>query len=198
MNSSYMTRVTLLEKVRDLKDDQAWSEFLNLYRDYIYAVIRSMNIAPHDADDIMQQVSLRLFKSLERYEYDPSRGKFRNWIAVVAKNEVIQFIRKRKQELKVFDPSRELNELDYLDQICLSEIDLIAKEEWDVFTANLALDKVKTQFSESVFSIFLRHLDGESPTEIAEESDMKRQTVYKYISRVKLCFIEELNTIKDK
>ena len=51
---TYRTRITLLEKVQNQYDNQAWDEFAASYQDYIYAVLRHMNIPYEDAEVAVQ------------------------------------------------------------------------------------------------------------------------------------------------
>ena len=51
MDDIYKTRKTLLIRVKDQYNDDAWSEFSEVYKRYIYAIIRRMNINAVDADD---------------------------------------------------------------------------------------------------------------------------------------------------
>jgi DNA-directed RNA polymerase specialized sigma24 family protein len=53
--------------------------------------IRGMTRCPSDADDIMQEVQLKIWKHLGSYRSDAS---FRTWMTRVAINEAIQFSRK--------------------------------------------------------------------------------------------------------
>ena len=54
-----------MDRIRDPQDSEAWKDFIELYKNYIYFIIRSMNIKPQAADDILQQVSLKLWKNLQ-------------------------------------------------------------------------------------------------------------------------------------
>jgi len=60
MASTYVTRHTLLARVKNPNDAEAWKDFIDFYKNYIYFIIRSMRINAHDADDLLQQVLLLL------------------------------------------------------------------------------------------------------------------------------------------
>ena len=103
MNSIYNTRHTLLERIRDPENSEAWTEFIDFYKRYIYVIIRSMKIAPHDADDILQQVTVKLWKNLPNHRHDPKRGSFRSWVSTITKNTVISFIHQQEALIKKLD-----------------------------------------------------------------------------------------------
>ena len=52
MSDFYKTRKTLLLRIKDQYNDDAWAEFSEVYKRYIYAIIRRMNINAADACDL--------------------------------------------------------------------------------------------------------------------------------------------------
>ena len=96
--NTYQTRHTLLERIRDPHNEKAWQEFMDFYQGYIYTIIRSMNIKPEDAEDILQQINIKLWKNLPDHKHQSEKGRFRAWVATVSKNTVISFITKQKIE----------------------------------------------------------------------------------------------------
>ena len=70
----YRTRQTLLERLRDRYDDSSWQEFIDTYRGYIFVVVRRMNINEADAEDLVQQVLLKLWEELPDFAYDSKKA----------------------------------------------------------------------------------------------------------------------------
>ena len=89
------TSLTLLGKIRDLSDQQAWSEFVRRYAPKIFSWCKRFSLQDQDATDVTQQVLLKLVSAMESFEYDPSRGSFRGWLKTVTSNAVRDFCRKR-------------------------------------------------------------------------------------------------------
>jgi len=74
------TRVTLLARLRQTPDNQsAWSEFVGLYGPVIYGWCRRWKLQESDAQDVTQNVLLRLASKLPEFAYDPTRS-FRAWL----------------------------------------------------------------------------------------------------------------------
>lgn len=196
MASTYVTRHTLLARIRDPQDSEAWKEFIDFYKNYIYVIVRSMNIKPHDADDILQQVTLKLWKNLPNHLHDPEKGRFRAWVSTVTKNTVISFIKKQQTRADKMDQAQKEEENTYLKGIKLPEIDNIAQKEWQVFVTNTALENLEDRFTVQAIQAFRMNIAGTSPEDIAKEIGVSRDSVYKYISRVKVRFIDEINYLR--
>jgi len=196
MNDKYTTRYTLLERAKDPDDPLAWEEFIEFYKNYIYVIVRSMSISSHDADDILQQVVFKLWKTLPEYQYKPNEFKFRHWVSRITKNEVISFIRKQKSLIQKLDRVKQNGVLEYINNIKLPEIDTIAEREWKIFITNTAMKIVTESFSENALKAFRLHSKGISTSDIAEELGASEISVYKYIARIKKRLIDEINRIK--
>ncbi len=196
MTDSYNTRRTLIERVKNQHDENSWEEFVKVYQDYIYAIIRKMGINEHDADDLLQQVLLNLWNMLPGLDFDGIK-RFRSVLSNVTRHRVIDFMRKRGNEAKRLDKASKDETLRYLNQLNLSEIDAIADREWEVHLTNLAIEKVAPRFSGQAVNIFRMSLKGLDVKEIANEVGLKENSVYRLRNRVKACLIEEIAQLRE-
>jgi len=195
MTDSYNTRRTLIERVKNQHDENSWEEFVKVYQDYIYAIIRRMGINEHDADDLLQQVLINLWKMLPRLNFDGIK-RFRSVLSNVTRHRVIDFMRKRGNEANRLDNASKDETLRYLNQLNLSEVDAIADREWEVHLTNLAIEKVAPRFSGQAVNIFRMSLKGLDVKEIANEVGLKENSVYRLRNRVKACLIEEIAQLR--
>jgi RNA polymerase sigma factor (sigma-70 family) len=74
------TRASLLARLRDPRDEAAWTEFVDLYTPLVYAYARKQGLQDADAADLSQDVISAVAGAVGRLEYDPRRGAFRNWL----------------------------------------------------------------------------------------------------------------------
>jgi len=192
----YQTRATLIQRVQNQQDEQSWEEFVGVYRRYIYAIIRSMNISEHDTEDILQQVLINLWNSLPKMDYEKI-NRFRSWLSTVTKNCVTDFIRKRTRDANRLEKAGKDDTLTYLKSIRLPEIDHIAEREWEIHLTNLALENIEPLFSGKAVETFRLTLQGKSVEEIAEELDLKENSVYRLKNRVKERLIQEIRHLRD-
>jgi predicted transcriptional regulator len=62
----------------------------------------------------------------------------------------------------------------------------------------MALKKIETHFSPAALEAFKLANKGMKVSEIAKQLEVKDDSVYKYISRVKTRFITEIKKLKDE
>lgn len=197
MDDQYNTRATLIQRVQNQHDDASWDEFVRVYRRYIYAIIRSMNISEHDTEDILQQVLINLWNGLPKMDYRKIK-RFRSWLSTVTKNCVTDFIRKRTREANRLEKAGKDDTLTYLKTIRLPEIDNIAEREWEIHLTNLALENIEPLFSGKAVDAFRLTLEGKEVAEIAKLLDLKENSVYRLKNRVKERLIQEIRHLREE
>lgn len=198
MNQTYSTRYTLLERAKSQSDAKAWEELISFYRRYIYVIIRSMGVSESDTEDVLQQVLVELWKYLPDYKYDPKKSKFRSWVATVTRNQVINFVRKQQSHAKKLDKAQQESKESYLNSINTPEVEEIATKEWELFLSNTALDNVSKHFSPKALQAFELFARGVKVNEISEKLEVKADSIYKYISRIKVKLVEEIQSLKQE
>lgn len=92
MNHELSTSSTLLVRIRDVSDTDAWTQFLERYTPRIYAWCRRYQLQESDASDVTQDVLTKLLKAMRSFEYDASRGSFRGWLKTVTNNVIRDFL----------------------------------------------------------------------------------------------------------
>lgn len=90
MDQSF-TSISLLNRIRTSRhDENAWREFVERYGTRIYRWCLNRRLKPDDAEDVTQEVLLKLAKHFEKFEYDPSQS-FRAWLRRVTENAIKDF-----------------------------------------------------------------------------------------------------------
>lgn len=192
MSEPLNTRETLLQKIKNSRDDQSWEDFTDYYQGYIYAVILSMNINYHDTQDLVQAVLLKAWKSLPDFEYDPGKGRFRSWLTTVTKNTVKRFMHKKSRQLENADDSKKQDLEQYLGQVSLPDIEEIAQREWEAYISKLAWDCIKNDLAENVRLSFERLMKGEPVRSIANDLNFPENTIHVYKNRVQKRLFKEI------
>lgn len=74
--------------------DEAFNLLLNKYQQKIYWHVRRLVIDHDDADDLVQDTFIKVWKNLEKFRND---SQLYTWIYRIATNESITFLNKKKQ-----------------------------------------------------------------------------------------------------
>ena len=92
------TRHSLIARLKDPGDQQAWEEFVEIYRPVVYRVAIHSGIQPADAQDVCQTVMVSVSQAVERWEPDSTRAKFRTWLNRIAVNATVNLVTRRKPD----------------------------------------------------------------------------------------------------
>jgi RNA polymerase sigma factor (sigma-70 family) len=91
------TSETLLGRVGlSPSDTVAWARFVAVYGPKIRGWCRQWGLQEADAEDVTQDVLLRMAQKLGTFVYDPSRS-FRGWLRTVTQNALAHFVADRKR-----------------------------------------------------------------------------------------------------
>jgi len=93
----HSTRPSLLVRVRDKSDAEAWAEFDAIYRSMLVHFARGCGLEASDAEEVAQECMTIIERHIAGFEYDPTRGKFKSWLKTIVINQVRKFRRKRNE-----------------------------------------------------------------------------------------------------
>ena len=95
--------IRLMLRVRDADDRAAFAELVERYHARLVAVLHHLVGHPDEADDLAQEVFLRVYRTRARYT---PRAKFATWLFTIANNLALNTLRDRKRRPVVpLDPA---------------------------------------------------------------------------------------------
>lgn len=74
--------------------DRAFSELLDIYQERIYWHIRKIVLTHDNANDVLQNTFIRVYRSISKFE---GKSSLLTWIFRIAYNESLRFIEKEKK-----------------------------------------------------------------------------------------------------
>ena len=182
---NWNTRESLLLRASDPDDHEAFEEFVNYYKNFITMVFSKLGVNNSQIDDLRQDLLLKLWRDIGKFDSTRENSNFRGWLSVVIRHEVYRFFRKSNR-----NPSDELpdNHINLSEE---SEVDKMIESEWKAYVTSLAVEKVKSAFDGNALKVFYLTLEGKNAAEIAEDLEMSENSVYVLRSRVKSRFQSE-------
>jgi RNA polymerase sigma-70 factor (ECF subfamily) len=177
------TRATLLERLRDGANTLAWDEFFGHYWPTIYGFARYRGCSEHTAEEIVQDVMLAVFQHRDVYQYDPARGRFRDWLGTVVRTKVAEHRRRPANRLRAAGGDSDIGVLDQAADQQGPDAAWEAAFESTLLVA--LLDAVRRESSARVYLAFeLVTLEGLSGGEASRLTGLSRNAVYKANKRV--------------
>jgi RNA polymerase sigma-70 factor (ECF subfamily) len=189
------TRVTLLARLgRDPTDQAAWAEFVEQYGRHIYRWCRRWNLQDADAEDVTQEILVRLAQKLRDFAYDPARS-FRGWLKTVAHHAWRDFVDSRRLAVAASGDSQVSELLQSLE----AREDLVQKLEqaFDYEMLEAAKVQVRLRVAPQTWEAFrLVALEGVPAVEVATRVGMQVSMVYVAKSRVQRMLQEEIRELE--
>jgi len=178
--SAPTTLPTLLLRVRDPADQEAWRRFETRYGGLIVAYGRSRGLSLWDAEDVRQTVLLNLSTALRRFEYQPARGRFRDYLGRIVRNAVARHRGGHTLPGATLD----------MDELAAPAAgdetpDAAWEREWVNLHCRAALDELRATYDARSMAVFERILAGEGMAAIAASCGMTCAAVRKVKQRVK-------------
>ena len=191
MSEDYNTRETLLQKLQKAEDEHSWDDFVRYYEGYIYVVIRSFGVDVTTSEDLLQDVLLKVWKALPKFEYQNEKCRFRTWLCVLIRNTTYNFFNSKANRQNNNNISYD-NILASLDLISEPEIDRIAELEWKSYVSNLAWNNVKDDFSDAARQVFELSIEGIANEAISKKMSIPESSIRVHKSRIKKVLIKEI------
>jgi RNA polymerase sigma-70 factor (ECF subfamily) len=178
MADSVLTRPSLLARIKDTGDRQAWAEFVDIYAPLIYGYALKQGLQEADAADLTQEVLGAVARSAARLNYNPARGTFRGWLFRVVRNELSDFGAARRRHRPGSGDTAVRRRLEEEPAPPADEVQAWEREyERQLFA--LACEQVRRDFQESTWQAFwLTAIGGKSGKEAAGVLGLTTAAVY--------------------
>jgi RNA polymerase sigma-70 factor (ECF subfamily) len=194
-NSSAGTSATLLGRLRrDPADQAAWAQFVKRYSPQIYGWCRRWNLQPADAEEVTQNVLVKLVEKLAGFRYDPSRS-FRGWLKTLTHHAWVDYLESLKTRGRGGDDSQVMALLRSIE----ARDDLVRRleSEFDHELLEEAMARVRKRVEPQTWEAFrLTSVEGLSGGEAAARIPMKEAMIYVARGRVLKLLRQEIQALE--
>ena len=189
------TRATLLTQLRQEPFDQAaWDDFVEHYGRHIYRWCRRWQLQDADAEDVTQNILVKLVQKIRTFTYDPSRS-FRGWLKTVAYHAWRDFQVSRHHARSTGDDGQ----VEELMLTLEAREDLAQKleEAFDLELLEAAKVRVQMRVAPQTWEAFrLIALEGLPVAEVAARARLQAAMVYVAKSKVQKMLQEEIGKLE--
>jgi RNA polymerase sigma factor (sigma-70 family) len=178
VTSSLNTRPSLLVRIRRAEDAEAWQTFVSLYAPLVFNYSRRRGLQDADATDLTQEVMKEVMKSIRAFEYQPEKGRFRDWFGTVVRRELGRFWERQKRAGKIASAET-------MTDLPAGRTDTAWDEEAHAQILRVALSRIRASFEAVTWEAFTRTwIENRPAAEVADALGVPIETVYVAKSRV--------------
>lgn len=180
MSTVGTTHLSFLGRLRDRSNPVGWTEFNNRYRELLYRYARRRGASHIEAEDVAQEVTLYLFKAMDRFEYNPARGRFRGYLHCAVANSLSRRQTRNARQEKGVDPEK-------LEALAKGSdaSDAEWEREWQLHKLRTALQAISSEFEPLTLNVFRMHvLEGCGVDDTAKRLELSKSSVYQAKCRV--------------
>jgi RNA polymerase sigma-70 factor (ECF subfamily) len=184
------TRASLLVRLRDPADGDAWGQFVDLYAPLVYGYLRKQGLQDADAADLSQDVLTAVAGAVGRLDYDPARGAFRNWLFTVVRRKLANWRAAAANRTRGSGDSATHQLL--VERPAPDTLEAEWAAEWERRLTAWACEQIRQDVSPTTWQAFWRTaVDGQPGKQVAADLGLSVAAVYHARSRV-LARLKEL------
>ena len=191
------TRVSLILRLAEPEDVQAWQEFAAIYGPTLYRLALRRGLQAADAEDVAQEILFAVARAIERFKPDPAQAKFRTWLSRIARNLLADFCAGRAKR-----PLTQLVSDSWLRSADLSvhaddNQDFDAEYRAAVF--QLAAERVRERVASDTWTAFeMTAINHQSPEFVSHQLNMAVGSVYVARCRVMKLLRSEVEQLETR
>ncbi|HPF41172.1 MAG TPA: sigma-70 family RNA polymerase sigma factor [Phycisphaerae bacterium] len=184
------TRVSLLLRIKDRQDASAWREFDAIYRPMLRKFALAYGADATEAEDVVQHCMTAIHEHIDRFEYDPAKGRFKGWLKTLVNNRIRNLLRKRRERVA------RTGEFAAIPADSDDDPESLFEKIWLDQHLRHALKLVRREVEEKTFNAFVDYVIRERPVEeICAEYNLNPNQVHKSKYRLTKKLAEKMATL---
>ena len=173
------TRSSVLKAVADTENEAAWQRLFDLYAGFVFSIARSKGLKEEEADDVVQDVFIRLAQFLPTFEYSRTKGRFRSYLVNLVYNLIIDKWRIHQREderMKAYKTEAANLSSDDKD---------FAEREWQAAALEEALRRIKPAVRPEHYAAFVASaVEGQDTETVLRLYNLSRDNLYQIRKRL--------------
>jgi RNA polymerase sigma-70 factor (ECF subfamily) len=194
------TRATLLDRMKDWKDQSSWQEFFDTYWKLIYGVARKGGLSDAEAQDVVQETMVSVAKQMPQFKYDPAIGSFKAWLFKLTRWRIVDQLRKRGPIVRHHESSGETARTATIEKFAdekSADFNAIWEADWAKTVLDAAMNRIKSRLDPQKFQIFDFYVNREWPPEkVAQTFNVSVNQVYIAKNRVTEMLRDEVQRLE--
>jgi RNA polymerase sigma-70 factor, ECF subfamily len=192
------TRHSLLLRLSNAQDREAWNEFLEVYESAIFRFACSRGLQSSDAQDVTQKVLATVLEKSRTWEPNSERGSFGAWLFRVTRNLAAKTWNEQVRNVTGTGDS--------VDQSPLQQVPEISEQEKTLFQTEYrralfqwAAERVRNKFEESTWTAFwMNAAEGRGVAEVASQLGISNARVHVAKCRVMARIRKEIQSFEEE
>lgn len=160
------TSLSLIERLRDPSDSEAWQRLLDLYAPLIQRRLGGFQLQAADRDDLVQEVLATVVRKLPEFCHEGRTGSFRAWLRILTVNRLREFWQARRRPVATGDSdfAQTLDQLEDPENALSRRWD----EEHDRYLVRRLLEIIEPEFEPMTLEAFRQAvIEGEKSATIS-------------------------------
>ena len=183
-------------RLRDRQDELAWADLVEIYEPLIYGLARQRGFQDADARELVQEVFLAVGSAIDRWDPDPCRGRFRNWLFRIARNLMVNLLVARRRHPQGTGKT-EIKRLLEEQPAPEGEDSAVFDQQYKRRLFHWAADRIRADFQDTTWQAFwLTAVAGKEVKEVALQLGLSVGAVYKSRSRVMVRLRETIERLE--
>ena len=173
------TRSSVLKAVADTANEAVWQRLFDLYAGLVFSIARSKGLNEEEADDVVQDVFIRLAEFLPTFEYSRMKGRFRSYLINLVYNLIIDKWRMHQRE-----DERMRAYKDEVVNMTPADKDF-AEREWQEAALEEALRRIKPEVRPEHYAAFVAStVEGQDTETVMRLYNLSRDNLYQIRKRL--------------
>lgn len=195
-NDSPTTQPSLIARLRNRRDNQAWADFIGVYTPLVFGFLRRRGLQDADAADVTQDVFQAVSKSIESFRQFNGSGSFRGWLLTVTRHKLCDHADRKNRQVQGSGDTTDQQVL--AAQPVTSEEQAIIEREFRQRLWEKVCKIVQSEFRKSTWLAFHEtQVNERAASDVAAELEMSVESVYVARSRVLARIRERITDLQD-